>query len=125
MVTMYKDTRTNKVYALNEMITMGNKVCLVPCDKGENKFVAPSTLKRWYIKWDEAQVLVEVKTFTGMKIGLFKVATYDKESCTVWTKDNKLLTFDRNTDKQSNAKNPKFANKIGQVYGMFIPYWLS
>lgn len=125
MVTIYKDTRTDKLYALNDMVTMGNKVCLVPFDKTEDKFVAPSTLKRWYTKHDEAQVIVEIKAFTGMKIGLFKVTTYNKDTCTVMTKDNKFLDFSMDTDKQINAKNIRYANKIGQVYGWFIPYWLE
>ena len=125
MVKIYKDKRDNKLYALEERITQGSKVCLVPFDKNKDKFVSPSTLKRWYTKWDEAEVLVEVKAFTGMKIGVFKVASYDKYTCGVFTKDNKYLVFDRNSDKQINAKNPKFANKIGMVYGMFIPRWLD
>ena len=120
MITIYKDTRTNKLYALDEMITMGNKVCLKPFDKQDDKFVAPSTLKRWYTKWDEAQVIVEVKAFTGMKIGLFKVASYDKDTYSVWTKNNQLMIFDRHTDKQLNAKNEKYANKLGMTLGFAI-----
>ena len=70
--TIYKDKRTDKLYVMNEMLHMGEKVCMVPMDKSEDKFVAPSTLRRWYTKWDEAQYIVEVKAFTGMKIGLPK-----------------------------------------------------
>ena len=130
MVKVYKDTRTDKLYALEEQITMGNKVCLVPFDKGEDKFVAPSTLKRWFTLWGEEQVVVEVSAFTGMKIGLFRVASYNKDSYMVWTKDNKQLTFDRNpdprkNDRQSNAKNPKYANQITRIIGWFIPTWLN
>ena len=125
MVKIYKDKRDNKLYVLHEEITQGTKVCLVPFDKRDDKFVSPSTLKRWYTKLDEAEVMVEIKAFTGMKIGVFKVASYDKDTCGVFTKDNKYLVFDRNSDKQTNAKNPKFANKIGMVYGMFIPRWLD
>lgn len=125
MVTIYRDKRDNKLYVLDEMITQGTKVCLVPFDKRDEKFVSPSTLKRWYTKWEEAYVVVEVKAFTGMKIGLFKVASYDEHKCQVFTKDDKLMEFDMASEKQSNAKNPKFANKLGQVYGMFAPYWLN
>lgn len=117
MVTIYKDKRTDKLYALNEMITMGAKVNLVQMGGKENKFVSPSTLKRWFTKWDEAQQVVEVKAFTGMVIGWFKVLTESKETITVLTKQGKLLDFDKNTDAQVNAKNPKFANHIGMTLG--------
>ena len=115
--TIYKDKRTEKLYVLNDMITMGEKVCMVPMDKGEDKFVSPSTLKRWYSKWEEAPYIVEVKAFTGMKIGLFKATKADDGLLEVWTKANKLLRFDPKTEVQVNAKNPKFANKIGMTYG--------
>ena len=46
MVMIYKDKRTDKLYALNEMITMGAKVNLVQMGGKEDKFVSPSTLKR-------------------------------------------------------------------------------
>lgn len=117
MVTIYKDKRTDKLYALNEMITMGAKVNLVQMGGKEDKFVSPSTLKRWFTKWDEAQQVVEVKAFTGMVIGWFKVITESKETITVLTKQGKLLDFDKNTDAQVNAKNPKFANHIGMTLG--------
>lgn len=115
--TIYKDKRTEKLYVLDDMVTMGEKVCMVPMDKGENKFVSPSTLKRWYSKWEEAPYIVEVKAFTGMKIGLFKATKADDGLLEVWTKANKLLRFDPKTEIQTNAKNPKFANKIGMTYG--------
>lgn len=114
---IYKDKRTNKLFVLNDMITMGDKLCLVPMDKGEDKFVSPSTLKRWYTKWEETPYIVEIRAFTGMKIGLFKATKGDDGLLNVWTKSDKLLQFDAQTDKQVNAKNPKFANKIGMTYG--------
>jgi hypothetical protein len=117
MVTIYKDKRTNKLYALNEYITMGDKVNLVQMGGKEEKFVSLSTLKRWYSKWDEAQQVVEIKAFTGMVIGWFKVLAESKEAYTVMTKQGKFLDFDKNTDVQINAKNPKFANKIGMTLG--------
>ncbi len=128
-VKRYRDNRTQKVYVLEEHITMGSKVCLVPTDKGEDKFLSPSTLKRHFTPWGE-ELMVEVKAFTGMKIGVFKVAHYDKDTIQVWTKGDKLMIFERNPDvrqddKQSNAKNPKFANKIGRHFGFFVPYWVD
>lgn len=117
MVTIYKDKRTDKLYALNEMITMGTKVNLVQMGGKEDKFVSPSTLKRWFTKWDEAQQVVEIKAFTGMVIGWFKVLTESKETITVMTKQGKFLDFDKNTNAQVNAKNPKFANHIGMTIG--------
>lgn len=115
--TIYQNTRDNKMYVLNEMITMDDKICLVPMDKRtDDKFVSPKTLKRWYSKRGEAQYIVEVKAFTGMKLGLFE-ATKRDGNIEVWTKDNKLLVFDATTDKQVNAKNPKFANKLGMCFG--------
>ena len=114
---IYKDKRTEKLYVLNDMVTMGEKVCMVPMDKGEDKFVSPSTLKRWYSKQEEVPYIVEVKAFTGMKIGLFKATKAEDGILEVWTKAGKLLQFDRKNDTQVNAKNPKFANKIGMTYG--------
>lgn len=117
MVTIYKDKRTDKLYALNEYTTMGNKVNLVCLGHAEEKFVSPSTLKRWYSKWDEANMVVQLKAFTGMVIGWFKVHTESKETITVLTKQGKFLDFDKNTDVQINAKNSKFANKLGMTLG--------
>lgn len=114
---IYKDKRTDKLYVLNDMITMGEKVCMVPMDKSEDKFVSPSTLKRWYTKWSEAQYIVEVQAFTGMKIGLFKATKNSDGNIEVWTKDNKLMVFNPVTDRQVNAKNSKFANKLGMGFG--------
>lgn len=117
MVTIYKDKRTDKLYALNDMTRMGNKVNLVQMGGKEDKFVSESTLKRWYSKWDEAQQVVEVRAFTGMVIGWFKVLTETKDTITILTKQGKFLDFDKTTDAQINAKNPKFANKLGITLG--------
>lgn len=116
--TIYRNTRDDKYYVLDDMITQGEKVCLVPMDKRtDDKFVSPKTLKRWYTKVQEVPYIVEVKAFTGMKIGLFQAMKNAEGTLNVWTKDNKLLVFDPSTDKQLNAKNPKFANKLGSTYG--------
>lgn len=117
MVTIYKDKRTNRLWALDEMLTMGTKVHMVPLTGKEDKFVSESTLKRWYTKWDEANMVVELKAFTGMIIGWFKVEEETKDTISFWTKANKYLTFDKKTDAQVNAKNPKFANHIGMTLG--------
>lgn len=117
MVTIYKDKRTGKLYALNEYIHMGDKVNLVQMGGKEEKFVSLSTLKRWYSKWDEAQQVVEIKAFTGMVIGWFKVASETPETYSVFTKQDKLLEFDKTTEVQTNAKNIKFANKLGMMLG--------
>lgn len=114
---IYKDKRTEKLYVLNDMLTMGDKVCMVPMDKTDDKFVSPSTLKRWYTKWEEVPYIIEVKAFTGMKIGLFKATKAEDGLLQAWTKAGKLMLFDPKTDTQVNFKNPKFANKIGMTYG--------
>lgn len=117
MVTIYKDKRTNRLWALDEMLTMGTKVHMVPLTGKEDKFVSQSTLKRWYTKWDEVNMVVELKAFTEMTLGWFKVEEETKDTISFWTKANKYLTFDKKTDAQVNAKNPKFANHIGMTYG--------
>lgn len=117
MVTIYKDKRTGNLYALNEYLTMGTKVNLVRLGHAEDKFVSPSTLKRWYSKWDEAEMVVQLKTFTGMDLGFYKVTYSTNEHIGFWTKAGKHLIFDRKTDTQINANNPKFANKIGMTLG--------
>lgn len=117
MVTIYKDKRTNRLWAMDEMLTMGTKVHMVPLTGKEDKFVSQSTLKRWYTKWDEADTVVELKAFTGMTIGWFK-ATYTADGhLSVWTKNNKNLIFNTQTDAQVNPKNPKFVNRIGMTLG--------
>ena len=117
MVQIYMDKRTNKKYALNEYIHMGEKVNLVQMGGKEDKFVSQSTLKRWYTKWDEANMVVELKAFTGMTIGWFKVTYETDEHLGFWTKGMKHLIFDKKTDTQINPKNPKFANHIGMTLG--------
>lgn len=119
--TIYRNTRDNKRYVLNEMITMGDKVCLVPMDKKtEDKFVSPKTLKRWYTKEGSFLYMFEVEAFTGMKIGVFQARKDQDGNFQIWTKNNKLMVFDPKTSKQINAKNPKFANKLGVAYGFII-----
>lgn len=118
--TIYRNNRDNKLYVLNEMITKGDKVCMVPMDKRtEDKFVSPSTLKRWYSKRSEVPYVFEVQAFTGMKIGLFEAQKNADGNFEIWTKSNSLMVFNPNTEIQINAKNPKFANKLGLAYGLY------
>lgn len=114
---IYTDTRNGKKYILNPEIHMGEKVCLVGIASCEDKFVAPNTLKRWYSKNAVSGIVVMVEAFTGMKLGLFRVYGADHNgNYIVYTKTDKCLLFDPKTGKQTNAKNPKFANKIGFEY---------
>lgn len=114
---IYTNTRDGKQYILNPEITKPGKVCLVGMASCEDKFVSVKTLKRWYSKTVTNQPVVELRAFTGMKIGLF-CAEFAQNTKTVylWTKQNKLLTFDSVAGVQINAKNPKFANKISADY---------
>lgn len=117
---IYRSTRDNKRYVLEEKITCGDKVCLVPMDKKtDDKFVSPKTLKRWYTKEGEFPYVFEVEAFTGMKIGVFQAHKDQDGNFQVWTKKS-LLVFDGKTHKQINAKNPKFANKLGVAYGYIL-----
>lgn len=114
---IYTNTRDNRQYILNPMITMGEKVCLVDMASCEDTFVSPKTLKRWYNKTVTEQPVVELRAFTGMKIGLFRAElALNTNTLYLWTKQNKFLTFDPGTGTQTNAKNPKFANRIHSTY---------
>lgn len=114
---IYTNTRNNRQYVLDPQTTMGEKVCLVDMATCEDKFVSVKTLKRWYSKTVTNQLVVELRAFTGMKIGLF-LADFAPNTKTVylWTKQNKLLTFDPDMGNQTNSKNPKFANRIHNTY---------
>ena len=110
--TIYTNTRDNRQYILEAQLMQGDKVCLIDMKTGEEKFVAPSTLKRWYTKTViPATEFVTVSAFTGMKIGVFQ-ANLVGGLIEVFTKKGALLKFDPNTGVQTNARNPKFANKI-------------
>lgn len=116
MVTIYEDTRTNIRYALNPFLTQGSKVNLVPITvKGPEKFVSPSTIKRWYSKCAQVDHVVAVEAFTGMHLGYFVATITADGHLSVWTKNNKNLIFDQISDTQVNPNNPKFANRLGMV----------
>lgn len=114
---IYTHICDNRQYILNPMITMGEKVCLVDMANCEDKFVSPNTLKRWYNKTVTEQPVVELRAFTGMKIGLFRAElSLNTNTLYLWTKQKKLLTFDPDMGTQTNAKNPKVANRIHNTY---------
>lgn len=114
---IYTNTRDGKKYILNPRINMGDKVCLVDMHSCEDKFVSPRTLKRWYTKDITNDIVVEIRAFTGMKLGLFRVShALNTNTIYFFTKAGKLLTFDADTGVQTNAKNPKFANRVCQTY---------
>ena len=114
---IYTNTRDGKKYILNPQINMGDKVCLVDMSSCEDKFVSPKTLKRWYTKDVTNDSVVEIRAFTGMKLGLFRVIGVDcGNNLVVWTKNNKCLLFDPDMGNQTNANNPKFANRVYQTY---------
>lgn len=55
---------------------------------------------------------VVMRAFTGMLIGVFKIAKKTKTYISVETARGQVLKFDRKTGIQVDAKNPKFANRI-------------
>ena len=111
--TVYTNTRENEQYVLEPSITQGNKQCLISLKNGEHKFVAPSTLKRWYTKTEQPDAMyVTVCAFTGMPIGCYKASNIGNGIIEVLTKAGNFLRFDQNTGLQVNANNPRFANRI-------------
>lgn len=114
---IYTDTRSDRRYVLNPELREGSKVCLVDMTSCEDKFIAVSTLKRWYTKTETNDVVVELRAFTGMKLGLHR-ANHALNTNRVYfvTKSNKMLIFDYKTGEQINAKTPKFANRIVNTY---------
>ena len=86
--------------------------------KGYNK-MTKSQLQQLFddtaqIKAEEeaASNTVEVRAFTGMVIGLFKVVKETKTKLGVVTAKGDKLIFDKKTGLQINANNPRFANRI-------------
>lgn len=112
---IYTNTRNNRKYVLEPMLTMGDKTCLVDMNTCENKFVSVKTLKRWYSKTTTEKLVVELLAFTGMKLGLFQAVIDDEGNTNVWTKANKLLIFGKHGE-QRNANNPKFGNRATYAY---------
>lgn len=55
---------------------------------------------------------VTMLTFTGMNLGQFEIAKASKTKVTILKKDGTQAEFSRETGVQTNANNPKYANKI-------------
>lgn len=113
---IYTNKRDNSRYILDPQTNMGSKVCLVNLTTCEDKFVSISTLKRWYSLTRAEDIYVQVKAFTGMNIGLYPIQAASETELYVITKSGKALWFNTETLVQTNAKNPKFANKLGLDY---------
>lgn len=60
----------------------------------------------------KAPKMITVLAFTNMVIGTFPVTKQTAKTITVVTAKGAELVFDKETGKQTNAKNPSFANKI-------------
>lgn len=54
---------------------------------------------------------VTLKAFTGMLLGVFKISKLTKTTVTLKTAKGELK-FDKASGKQTNADNPKYANRI-------------
>lgn len=67
--------------------------------------------ERINLRKDEGEKTVNVRAFTGMLIGTFKVEKETKTTITVKTVKGKLK-FDKETGIQVNSSNKKFANRI-------------
>lgn len=113
---IYTSTRDNSRYILDPQTTMGSRVCLVNMDTCEDKFVSPKALKRWYTLTRTEDIVVRLSAFTGMHLGLYIVAAADDGLIYLWTKSGKYLTFNPEDMTQTNANNPKFANKLTETY---------
>lgn len=67
--------------------------------------------ERINLRKDEGERVVNVRAFTGMLIGTFKVEKETKTTITVKTAKGKMK-FDRETGIQIDSNNKKFANRI-------------
>lgn len=67
--------------------------------------------ERINLRNDEGEQLVNVRAFTGMLIGTFKVEKETATTITVKAARGKLV-FDKKTGLQTNANNKRFANRI-------------
>jgi hypothetical protein len=55
---------------------------------------------------------VSMLTFTGMNLGQFEIAKAGKTKLAITKKNGDVAEFSRETGLQTNANNPKFANRI-------------
>lgn len=67
--------------------------------------------ERINLRKDEGEKVVNVRAFTGMLIGTFKIEKETKTTITVKTAKGRMK-FDRETGVQINSSNKKFANRI-------------
>lgn len=67
--------------------------------------------ERVNLRKDEAEKVVQVRAFTGMLIGTFKVEKETNTTITVKTAKGKMK-FDKETGIQIDSNNKKFANRI-------------
>lgn len=67
--------------------------------------------ERINLRKDEGEKVVNVRAFTGMLIGTFKIEKETKTTITVKTAKGKMK-FDRETGIQIDSNNKKFANRI-------------
>ena len=56
--------------------------------------------------------VVYMKGFTGMKLGEFPVIAANAKAVKIQKKDGTQMTFSKETGKQTDAKNEKYANSI-------------
>lgn len=69
--------------------------------------------ERINLRKDEAERLVNIRAFTGMLIGTFKIEEETETSIIVKTSGNKkTLEFDKATGIQLNANNKRYANRM-------------
>ena len=55
---------------------------------------------------------VTMLTFTGMNLGQFEITKAGKAKIAIMKKDGTQAEFSRETGLQTNAANPKYANKV-------------
>lgn len=55
---------------------------------------------------------VTMLTFTGMNLGQFEITKAGKAKIAIMKKDGTQAEFSRETGLQTNANNPKYANKV-------------
>ena len=55
---------------------------------------------------------VSMLTFTGMNLGQFEITKAGKTKIAIMKKDGTQAEFSRETGVQTNANNPKYANKV-------------
>ncbi len=67
--------------------------------------------ERINLRNDEADKMVTVRAFTGMLIGSFEIEEETNSTITVTTAKG-LMEFDKVTGLQTNANNPRYANRI-------------